>query len=76
MTATIVGVMFKHEAHDESGCAVGPVWVLYEGDDAYRNFRDSDMEKGFGDEKFFAEWFTLIMAQRIARDLGVEFTEA
>jgi len=68
--------MFKHEDHDDEGRAIGPVWVRDENAESFRNFRDSDMEKSFGDERFFAAWFDLKTARQIAEDHGLSLEEA
>jgi hypothetical protein len=57
-------LFFKYETDDS-----GPVY-WHEEDGSFRNYMDSEFEKMGGG--FFAKWFTLEQARKIAEVEGVE----
>lgn len=65
-------VLFKSESVRGDGTIVGPVWVRRKG--KISNYKDSDLLIS-GTKKFYAEWFTLGEARRLARVLDLAFEE-
>jgi len=70
----VIGLTWKHEG------SAGPLYVVFKAEEydsfwertiqVARNYRDSDQEKHGGG--FYAEWFTLGQAHKIAKKLNVE----